>query len=596
MQIRIVSLLALSAGLLLPVVARAQQPEPSVSGPVFHATANLVLVDVVVRNHGNPVQGLDCQRFHAYENGNEQKISTCDEHTLPAIADDRAIKARIAQWPDGIHTNADPYPAPSAINVLLLDYTNTTDTGNQLVMRQQALALIRSLRPGTRVAIFALTNRLQMLMGFTSDAKADIEKILGPNATELPGISLLAQTFSASGVYEPSLANTITETGGELLDTEQMAEAEEKKFYRDDRVQISINALKQLAAFLSPLEGHKNIVWIGSGFPMLIPPDGSAAVNVNVFGNQADYTALVNNLARTLSALRVSVYPVDIGGIDVPKTADLAKSALQQSKNFASGGPIGTAPDEHLLNIESMKWIAEQTGGKPYYNTNDIAGAAARAIDDGARYYTIGYSPSDHRFDGGYRKIKVHIDDANYQISYRRGYNADPPVPLNAKTSSGIVLPRAALEHGAPQVTDILLDAAALPANDLNLQQVGLKQDAQKPTAGNTHKSVIGKQYVVAIDVSTRRLSYRTAADGKQTAQIVLAIQPYDHDGRPRRLTTERYVLTRVPELTASNKPQIFRAHLAINLPAGRSYLRIAALEPASSKVGSLEFPIEVKN
>jgi len=42
-------------------------------------------------------------------------------------------------------------------------------------------------------------------------------------------------------------------------------------------------------------------------------------------------------------------------------------------------------------NAETMDYVAELTGGKAFHNTNDLAGAVRKAIDDSSVSYTLGY-------------------------------------------------------------------------------------------------------------------------------------------------------------------------------------------------------------
>ena len=77
-------------------MSAAQVPEPGKPTTVLQANANLVLVDVVVTDHGKPVRNLDRGRFHVLENNKEQPISAFDEHEpSPAPVDAAAIKAQI---------------------------------------------------------------------------------------------------------------------------------------------------------------------------------------------------------------------------------------------------------------------------------------------------------------------------------------------------------------------------------------------------------------------------------------------------------------------------------------------------------------------
>ena len=60
-------------------------------------------------------------------------------------------------------------------------------------------------------------------------------------------------------------------------------------------------------------------------------------------------------------------------------------------------------------NIEGMRELADPTGGRAAYNTNDLARAVRRAIDDARVTYTLGYYSTDEAQDGKFREIKVKV-------------------------------------------------------------------------------------------------------------------------------------------------------------------------------------------
>lgn len=71
-----------------------------------------------------------------------------------------------------------------------------------------------------------------------------------------------------------------------------------------------------------------------------------------------------------------------------------------------------------------MQQIAKATGGRAFVNTNGLKEAVASAVEDGGSYYTVGYKPSNQP-DGLFRKIQLNIDNVNYNLAYRYGYDAD---------------------------------------------------------------------------------------------------------------------------------------------------------------------------
>ena len=147
--------------------------EPVPSSTVLHTGADLVLVDVVVTDHGgNPIPGLDKSRFHILEDGHEQAITSFDEHTPSA----QTPGASPTPLPPNTFTNIPAYPDTQTVNVLLLDGLNTL-LPDQMRVRQQMLQYMSNIKPGTPLAIFTLSSRLRMIKGFTTNP-AELVKVL----------------------------------------------------------------------------------------------------------------------------------------------------------------------------------------------------------------------------------------------------------------------------------------------------------------------------------------------------------------------------------------------------------------------------------
>jgi VWFA-related protein len=83
----------------------------------------------------------------------------------------------------------------------------------------------------------------------------------------------------------------------------------------------------------------------------------------------------------------------------------------------------------------AMEQLAADTGGKAFFNTNDLNAAMMHAIENGSHYYTLVYTPTNKKMAGAYRKIEVKTTVGKYNLSYRRGYNADDSTPF---TQTGI--------------------------------------------------------------------------------------------------------------------------------------------------------------
>jgi len=74
-----------------------------------------------------------------------------------------------------------------------------------------------------------------------------------------------------------------------------------------------------------------------------------------------------------------------------------------------------------------MKKLAEQTGGRVIEvgNKQEKLKQAFDQIQNELRsQYNIGYSPSNTKQDGSYRKIQIHVKGENYKVQARQGYYA----------------------------------------------------------------------------------------------------------------------------------------------------------------------------
>src|SRR5258708_37104025 len=78
-------------------------------------------------------------------------------------------------------------------------------------------------------------------------------------------------------------------------------------------------------------------------------------------------------------------------------------------------------------NLDAMEELADRTGGRAAYNTNDLTSAISRAMDDSRVTYTIGYYSTDQNQDGKFREIKVRVDRGGLGVPYRKGYFAFKP-------------------------------------------------------------------------------------------------------------------------------------------------------------------------
>ena len=75
---------------------------------------------------------------------------------------------------------------------------------------------------------------------------------------------------------------------------------------------------------------------------------------------------------------------------------------------------------------DGARSIALDTGGRVVTGTNLLDGLT-RVAAEGRSYYMLGYSPTNQRRDGKFRKIEVTVNRPNVEIRARSGYYAEAP-------------------------------------------------------------------------------------------------------------------------------------------------------------------------
>ena len=150
---------------LFTAISGSTQDAPT---PSIRVTTNIVVEDVtVLDSHGNPVHGLQPSQFTVTEDGKPEHISHFEEHaTLPP-----AELFKLPPMPrldPGVFTNFTTVPDQGPVNIILIDSLNTP-LQSQSFVRQQLREFVKTVPPGTRVAIFAMSRELHLLQGFTSN-------------------------------------------------------------------------------------------------------------------------------------------------------------------------------------------------------------------------------------------------------------------------------------------------------------------------------------------------------------------------------------------------------------------------------------------
>lgn len=156
---------AFAFAFISPLSARSQGPDASAPQTTLRISSRAVLVDVLVTDHkGKPVSGLKKDDFTVTDQGKPQAISFFEEYKNTPQPE----QPELPKLPPDVFSNFSPYPQPPAVTVLLLDSLNT-GIENQSFVHKQAMNFLKTLKPGSRMAIFTMALGLHFVQGFTDD-------------------------------------------------------------------------------------------------------------------------------------------------------------------------------------------------------------------------------------------------------------------------------------------------------------------------------------------------------------------------------------------------------------------------------------------
>jgi VWFA-related protein len=517
--------------LLLCAVVFAQDPG------VLRVSTHLVQIEVVVTDSkANPVEGLTRDEFAVTENGRAQKIATFSMNGL------RVSPPTRQNLPPGIFTNRADLRggAPSSITVILLDMLNTS-FADQARCREQLIQFLREqVRPEDRLAIYTLGSELKVLHELTNDAN-EIVKAL---AQRKPRVSTELER-SEPETYDPEGGEGIS---AEMQDFLLKSDATISAHTTLDRVRLTTAALLGIANRVAGLPGRKNLVWVSEGFPVSI---GVGAAGYRSFEPE------IRNIARAMNSGGLAIYPVDAQGLTVlPGYSPSIKSPPPPSAAFIS--------DAYRHKRETMRILAERTGGRAFYDTNDIQGAIRKTVDDSRLTYVLGYYPSHDKWDGHFQEVKVKVSRHGTTARYRNGYFALPDQLETEKDRDKGV-------------------AAAIASP---LEQTGLRM-----VIGVARNMPAPGRLTLRLTIDPAEIQF-VEQDGRWKGLLDIAYVQLSGPKISVEIARDRLKLNLLPETYATVQAKGLVVEKELDMTASRYRLKVVARAVSTGVTGSVEIPM----
>ena len=375
------------------MAAAQESPPDAESGGVLRIETRLVQVDVVVRDDDGPVGDLSVEDFTLYDEGESVEIVLFEITETTAPAPQVEIAAVSGALTEGAVSNRPGRSAgqPASAAILLLDRLNTAAI-DQPYANDQAVEFLASLDPRHRVAIYELGTQLKLVQDYTNDPVRLTRAVTGAG-TSVSGQLDASIGQGATGGFEanpnevgldPDLVDAqnagtgIAERGTADLDQQTAS------YFVNNRIRITADVLEAVANHMSRLPGRKNLVWQADRFPFSFEPSS------HFLSNEVSPPTMdrLERTARALTDANVAVYPISAVGLLAPEfngPAAPANAGPRARRRIRFQRSV--AANQSRLEVEpdgtnTMRHIAEVTGGEAFYLTNGIAAAMQSAVDD----------------------------------------------------------------------------------------------------------------------------------------------------------------------------------------------------------------------
>ncbi|MGH9349689.1 MAG: VWA domain-containing protein [Vicinamibacterales bacterium] len=538
---------------LAAAAVQAQQPAPAPqpSGvqpapPTFRVEINYVEVDATVTDAaGNPVTDLTAADFDVLEDGKPQTISS---FALVSIPVERAERPLFAAAPieQDVQSNE---RANGRVYLIVLDDLHVHPLRSQRVKLAVRRFIERHFGVNDLAAIVYTSGRSDAGQEFTNNRRllqASVDRFMGRKMRSST-LDRLQQYRSTEGIRGP----------GQRIDDPNIAE-------RGFHARNALDSVKNLAEYLSGVRGRrKAMLFISEGIDYDIH---------DVFNNR-DASTIIDSSREAIGAAtraNVSIYAIDPRGLTSMGDEGIEIDSFPDDPT--TGITSTSMLDELRLSQDSLRTLAEETGGFAAVNRNDFDGAFERVVRDNSTYYLLGYYPANDRRDGRFRRIDVRVTRPGLQVRSRRGYVAPRGRAPDTRTTD------------TPNASAAMRDAMNSP---LPMAGVGMSVFAA-PYKGVAPNAMVA----IAVELAAGRFTYEEK-DGAFANDLEVGFTAIDDKGKVHPGERNTINLALKPDTLARVKARGFRVISSMDLPPGRYQLRVAAAEQGG-KSGSVLYDLEV--
>ena len=358
-------------------------------------TSELVLVNVVVRDkRGNLVRGLKKEDFTVTEDGKRQEVSTLGSELVDELATAGPGEATVtgaAATAGLLHSSNTPLDARDRRLILLFfDFSGMDPEQIERGVDSAKKFVSEKMMPADLIALVSLATNMRVDLDFTGDKSKVLSILSAYTSTQGQGFDAGAEG-SAEGAPE---------TGGSFTPDDT-----DYNTFTADRKLLALQAIMQA---LGKINQKKSIIYFSNG------------ITQSGVDNQSALRA------TTASAVKanVSIYPLDVRGLQAFPPGGEAQNASLHGQSAYNGNAVFNDLNGNAASQETLSTLADDTGGKAFFDSNDFSGVFSQVQKDTSAYYVLGFTSSNPLKDGHFRHLKVQLNRQDVKLEYRSGYYA----------------------------------------------------------------------------------------------------------------------------------------------------------------------------
>ncbi len=436
-------------------------PTPEVvidDNEVVKINTNLIQIDAIVTDkNGKVISDLKPEDFELTENGKKRQIVGFSFVNTDVQAASLS-KEILLSSSNSLLSDTPPRTVGQVgrIYAIVVDDLKLSKTGMDYAKKDLTKFLQTEVKPGDLVAVIKTSGSIGIMQKFTNDKEellASIDSLKWQPLTSVGVSSFAPMEISFSSQVLSSMQGGISDAlMSKITGAENVGEGLRESVNGTGGLQV----LAKVIEAMKYMQGKKTVLYVSHGFSP-IGGDNADAFNRNTLRmyTESDKSVMnaasggsialvdadsitvggrsyvVNNFLRSLTEMAnrngVSIFTIDPRGAAATNISatDSTGSGLGSMSREQMDGGVTSRNDQIRLQQDTLKYLARETGGKAFVNSNEVASDLKESLDIQKGYYLLAYEPDTDTFDpknDRYNKFDIKVKRSGADVSYRTGF------------------------------------------------------------------------------------------------------------------------------------------------------------------------------